>query len=72
MTATITETKPDTTTEGPDCWPPLAHIVRKDQTVKPGVRAICGAKLQGINLGPLDACAKTCKKCIEIATRECM
>jgi len=53
-----------------DCWPPLAHIVkRKDMPPKAGDFALCGAKLAGINLDGM-AMQKWCKKCVEIMERE--
>lgn len=51
-----------------DQWPPLAHLIRKeDEPVKKGTIALCGTKLMGITLP--DGAA-TCKKCIEIAKAE--
>ena len=72
-----TETKTDTpapkTQAGggaPPCWPPLAHIVNYLGDVAPGSRALCGAKLMGISLGPMDSAQpKRCQKCIEIHQR---
>jgi hypothetical protein len=49
-------------------WPPLAHLVRKDQLpAKEGDIALCGAKLMGINL---DTANKVCEKCVRIARQE--
>jgi len=64
-----TTTKPEPRLD--DCtmnqWPPLAHIADKPQgTVKEGDRALCGAKLMGINL---PNAREVCGKCIEIAER---
>ncbi len=57
-----TETNTDPMTESPpDVWPPLAHIVPKP--VVEGARALCGAKIDGIDL---DDATNVCPKCIEI------
>ena len=48
-----------------DVWPPLAHLCR-EKPAKKGSLALCGAKLEGINLA--DA-SKVCTKCIKIAQK---
>lgn len=59
---TETKTKPKAGGGGLDQWPPLAHIVdKRDGAVKEGRKALCGAKLMGIELP--DA-AEVCQKCI--------
>ncbi len=63
---TATNTVTDLSTEVPDVWPPLAHLILK-RPVKPGDRAICGAKLMGIDLDNTQC--KVCPKCVEIAWR---
>lgn len=57
---------PETDTDAPDCWPPLAHLRVGRLPPKPGERALCGAKLMGIDLEG-SAGAKVCVKCLEIA-----
>lgn len=74
MTKT-TITKPEVepmTDEAPPSWPPLAHLIRnEDKPVKEGTIALCGAKLMGVDLGPItNASGKTCEKCEAIALRE--
>lgn len=61
-TQTITEPMLD---EAPPSWPPLAHLIRKeDEPVKEGTIALCGVKLMGIELGRLSqASGKICEKC---------
>lgn len=54
----------------PLSWPPSpeVHIVRKkDLPVRPGMIALCGAKLLGVDL---KGQRPTCKKCIEVAGKE--
>lgn len=51
----------------PDQWPPLAHIYDKRDPEK---KALCGAKLMGIDLGSLHNAANVCEKCVEILQRE--
>jgi hypothetical protein len=64
---TKTDTKPVTSDGTISDWPPMAHIIRTaGGDVKEGDRALCGAKLMGIDLP--DA-TKVCKKCVEIAKR---
>ncbi len=59
---TETKTKLDDGTL--DQWPPLAHMIqREDVPAKEGTIALCGAKLMGITL---PAGSTTCKKCIEV------
>ena len=65
-TLPVTDVEPST--EAPDCWPPLAHLIEKDQfPVKPGTVALCGARLMGIDLRNTDC--KVCARCVEIARR---
>lgn len=76
MTTTTTappEVTPEVTPEdAPPCWPPIGHLVRKeDLPAKAGDRALCGAVLMGVDLGSLlNPQAKVCPKCIEVAERE--
>lgn len=66
--STQLDTRTDERLDTGNIWPPLAHIIRKEnQPAKEGDLAICGAKLMGLDLP--DA-KKMCKKCIEIARRE--
>lgn len=55
--------------EAPPQWPPVAHVTRKDEPVREGMRALCGEKLMGV---PLDwrTASKVCEKCMEIVARE--
>ena len=56
--------------DAPPCWPPVAHIVRKEnRPVKEGTLAVCGAKLMGIDLKGTDV-GKVCEKCVEIVKKE--
>lgn len=58
-------TETDATADTADVWPPLAHMILKtEEPVKEGRRALCGARLQGIEL--TDA-HKVCVKCVRIA-----
>ena len=59
------DTKPTTSNGTGNVWPPLAHLCR-EKPAKKGSLALCGAKLEGINL--TDA-SKVCTKCIAIAKR---
>lgn len=61
-----TETKTEIEPTTGDVWPPLAHITIKNRPVKPGDRALCGAKLMGIDLEGMH-CNQICRKCEEIA-----
>lgn len=74
MTTTITEpeTKPKLDGDAPPCWPPVQHLVRKENLpVKEGDLTLCGAKLMGLNLGKLtEAKGKVCAKCLAIFERE--
>jgi hypothetical protein len=60
------------TAEAPPCWPPVQHIIHKrDEPAREGTIALCGAKLMGIDLGPLrNATGEVCAKCVEAFTRE--
>lgn len=66
-----TETVTEPITSDPlDCWPPKAHIVRKeDLPAKEGTIALCGAKLMGIDLQGNTLKAQ-CEKCRAIMIRE--
>jgi hypothetical protein len=72
-TTTEPEVKPDLG-EAPPCWPPVAHLIRKeDEPAREGTIAICGAKLMGIDLGRLHqarAGTPVCKKCLDILAKE--
>jgi hypothetical protein len=74
-TETTTQAPPKTTTQpdlgdAPPCWPPKAHIIRKqDQPAREGTRALCGARLMGIDLDNA-AANQVCDKCVEIARKE--
>jgi len=61
-TETIIETEP--VLDGPPSqWPPIAHIFPKDEVLKKGSIAMCGAKLMGIDLGHLNSPGEVCEKC---------
>ena len=60
------DTETDATTGTGDVWPPLAHIHKGPRPPKAGDRALCGAKLMGIDLDGCE-CSKVCAKCVEIA-----
>lgn len=61
---TDTLTKPKLSDAPPACWPPVAHIVRKeDLPPREGSVALCGAKLMGIDLGG-NVFKATCKQCL--------
>lgn len=61
---TTTKTEPKTS-EPIGQWPPLAHLVHKDNLpAKDGDLALCGAKLMGLN--DLDDSSHICEKCIKI------
>ncbi len=50
-------------------WPPKAHLIRReDHPPAEGTRALCGAKLMGIDLDGASV-KQPCKKCVEIASR---
>lgn len=72
-TITEPEVQPDLG-EAPPCWPPLAHLIRKeDEPVKEGSIALCGTKLMGIDLGRVrnaGANVKICEKCRQVFERE--
>jgi len=52
------------------CWPPKAHIIRKeDQPAKEGTIALCGAKLMGMDLKG-DVTKATCDKCLKVLERK--
>lgn len=67
--ATETNIETETKTDAPETgghWPPLAHLLPKGQrSVKPGDKALCGAKLIGIP--DPDSSWPVCTKCIKIA-----
>lgn len=64
-----TETEP-IAADAPPCWPPVAHIVRRENLpAKEGDIALCGARLMGLNLDGA-AVEHLCEKCIEIVRRE--
>lgn len=67
----MNDTLPETTTdtEAPDCWPPLAHIFEGARKARPGDRAVCGAKLMGIDLNDAPG-VKLCQKCLDIVERQ--
>jgi hypothetical protein len=66
---TQTETEP-VTADPLDCWPPKAHIVRReDLPAKEGTIALCGAKLMGMDLQG-NVLKAQCDKCQEIMRRE--
>lgn len=64
-----TETLTDPATEAPPVWPPVSHIKRGRDKVKPGDLALCGAKLMGIDLTGMHV-DKKCEKCEAIYRRE--
>lgn len=56
--------------EAPACWPPVAHLIRKeDRPCKPGTIALCGAKMMGHDLDSADV-RRACPKCLDAAARE--
>lgn len=65
-----TDTDVEPTSEAPDCWPPLAHLVPPGipLPVKPGTKALCGARLMGIDLRDAADC-KVCERCLAVARR---
>lgn len=65
--ATETITEP-VLADAPPCWPPVQHIIRnEDKPAKPGTIALCGAKLMGIDIGPLrTATGKVCEECAKV------
>lgn len=66
----MTQTLPELTDDTLTCWPPKAHIIRKeDQPAKEGTIALCGAKLMGMDLKGNVRKAQ-CDKCQEIMRRE--
>jgi hypothetical protein len=66
---TDTVTKP-TTDDTLTCWPPKAHIVRReDLPAKEGTIALCGAKLMGMDLKG-DVTKATCEKCLKIMRKD--
>jgi hypothetical protein len=68
MTATEQETDP--TTDVVRHWPPVAHIIRKDdEPAREGTAALCGEKLMGIDLRD-DVRKASCEKCREIMAAE--
>ena len=56
-----TDTETDASTEVPDIWPPKAHLALSFP-VKPGDKALCGAKLMGIDLR--NTPCKICSACL--------
>jgi hypothetical protein len=68
---TETETKP-VLGSPPDQWPPLAHLIRKeDEPAGEGTVALCGTRLMGIDLGRLrNASGPICGKCLKVLRRE--
>lgn len=61
-----TETKTQPTTDTPTQWPPLAHIRNTSSgPLQEGDKALCGAKLMGIDLEGMHA-GRVCKECIEL------
>ena len=65
------ETLTEPTTSDPlTCWPPKAHIVRReDLPAKEGTVALCGAKLMGMDLKG-DVRKAQCKECLKIMREE--
>ena len=65
----MTDTKPDTITDSSvGQWPPQAHLIRpEDRPAKEGTRALCGAKLMGIDL---EHAKDVCMECRKIAEQE--
>lgn len=65
-----TITKPEVepmTDDAPPVWPPVAHLIhKKDEPCKEGTIALCGAKLMGLDLGPINKLSKVCEKCVEV------
>ena len=51
--------------EAPSHWPPVAHIVKKGDEGREGKRALCGAKMLGIDLEGTEV-SKVCDKCRRI------
>ncbi len=70
MTETITDTKPDLSSDAPTQWPPKAHLIRrKDHPPKEGTIALCGAKMMGIDLDGA-AVNGVCPKCLDVYRKE--
>jgi len=67
----MTQSLPKPVTDDPlTCWPPKAHIVRKeDLPVKESTIALCGAKLMGMDLKG-DVQKANCEKCVKIMREE--
>lgn len=70
MTDTLTDTEPRLA-DAPPCWPPEVHIIHdRDRPVKEGTRALCGAKLMGIDMSGAPPNTPICERCLEIAAKE--
>lgn len=66
-TTTIAPPSPSTAPAEPmAAWPPLAHILPHSRPVTPGEKALCGARMMGIDLG-FGNVPNVCKRCIELA-----
>jgi hypothetical protein len=73
VSTTTIEVEPRSATdEAPPSWPPVQHIIHKrDRPAREGTIALCGAKLMGIDLGPLrSVTGEVCPKCVEAFKRE--